>query len=65
MQNKHDGLNYVLAILLYVFILIMKGYFTLSTVVLRNLTQKNICKKISSLLDLSFILGVRRLLSEN
>lgn len=34
----------------------MKGYFTLSTVVLRNLTQKTVCKKILSLLDLSFIL---------
>lgn len=34
----------------------MKGYFTLSTVVLRNLTQKKVCKKILSLLDLSFIL---------
>lgn len=36
--------------------LIMKDYFILSTVVLRNLTQKKVCKKILSLLDLSFIL---------
>lgn len=43
----------------------MKSYFTLTTVVLRNLTQKNICKKILSLLDLSFILCVRHLLSKN
>lgn len=52
-------------LLLYVFILIMKNYFTLTTVVLRNLTQKNSCKKILSLLDLSFILCVRHLLSKN
>lgn len=59
-KNHKQG-DSELFILLCVFILIMKVYFTLSTVVLRNHTQKNVCKNILSLSDLSFILGFRYL----
>lgn len=66
MQNKHGGLSSVFVILFCVFKLVMKGYFTLTTVVLRNLTKRNVCKKKKNLVFIrSFFYSVRHFLSKN